>query len=33
VRIELQAGSTRVDLHWPIANPRELAAWLREVGR
>ena len=33
VRIELQAGSTRVELHWPVANGRELAAWLREVGR
>ena len=33
VRIELHAGSTRVELHWPLANARELAAWLREVGR
>ena len=33
VRIELQAGSTRVELHWPVANARELDAWLREVGR
>ena len=33
VRIELQAGSTIVELHWPVANARELAAWLREVGR
>lgn len=33
VRIELQAGSARVELHWPVANARELAAWLREVGR
>jgi len=33
VRIELQAGSTRVELHWPVANAREPAAWLREVGR
>ena len=33
VRIELQAGSTRVELHWPVANARDLAAWLREVGR
>ena len=32
VRIELHAGSTRVELHWPVANTRELAAWLREVG-
>ena len=33
VRIELQAGSTRVELHWPVANARELGVWLREVGR
>ncbi|MBK8528032.1 MAG: hypothetical protein IPL57_13445 [Rubrivivax sp.] len=33
VRIEVQAGSARVELHWPIANARELAVWLREVGR
>jgi len=33
VRIELHAGSTRVELHWPVANAQELAGWLREVGR
>ena len=33
VRIELQAGATRVELHWPVVHTRELAAWLREVGR
>lgn len=33
VRIEVQAGSTRLELHWPMANGRELADWLREVGR
>ena len=33
VRIELHAGTTRVELHWPVVNLRELAAWLREVGR
>jgi hypothetical protein len=33
VRIELHAGSTRVELHWPVVHTRELAAWLREVGR
>jgi hypothetical protein len=33
VRIELHTGSTRVELHWPVANARELATWLREVGR
>lgn len=33
VRIELHAGTTRIELHWPVANARDLAAWLREVGR
>ena len=33
VRIELCAGSTRMELHGPVANARELAAWLREVSR
>ena len=33
VRIELQAGSMRVEMHWPVENARDLAAWLREVGR
>ena len=33
VRVEMQAGSSRIELHWPVANGRELAAWLREVGR
>lgn len=33
VRIEVQAGASRVELHWPLAHTRELAAWLREVGR
>lgn len=33
VRIDMHAGSTRVELHWPVANARELAAWLREVSR
>ena len=33
VRIELHSGSTRVELYWPVANARELATWLREVGR
>ena len=32
VRIEVLAGATRVELHWPLAHTRELAAWLREVG-
>jgi hypothetical protein len=33
VRIELNAGSTRLELHWPLANTRELAALLCELGR
>jgi hypothetical protein len=33
VRIEVQAGAARMELHWPLAHTRELAAWLREVGR
>lgn len=33
VRVEVQAGSTHVALYWPVASARELAAWLREVGR
>jgi hypothetical protein len=33
VRIEMHAGSAHVELHWPVGNAHELAAWLREVGR
>ncbi len=33
VRIELQAGPTAVALHWPTTHTRELAMWLRELGR
>jgi hypothetical protein len=33
VRLELRAGATRVELHWPLAHTRELAACLRELGR
>ena len=33
VRIELNAQGTRLDLHWPVAHMRELAALLRELGR
>lgn len=33
VRLELNAGGTRLDLHWPLAHARELAALLRELGR
>lgn len=33
VRIELKAGATRLELHWPMAHTRELAALLLELGR
>ena len=33
VRVELNAGSVRLQLHWPLAHTRELAALLREIGR
>lgn len=33
VRIELSAGTARVELHWPLAHTRELAALLCELGR
>ena len=33
VRLELSAGGARLDLHWPLAHTRELAALLRELGR
>ena len=33
VRVELNAGGARLDLHWPLAHTRELAALLREFGR
>jgi len=33
VRVELSAGGARLELHWPLAHTRELAALLRELGR
>jgi len=33
VRIELQAGTTAVTVHWPTAHTRELAAWLQAMAR
>ena len=33
VRIEVGAGATRIELHWPLTHCRELATWLREVSR
>lgn len=33
VRVEIQSGQIRVQLHWPLGHARELAALVREVGR
>ncbi len=33
IRVELNAGSSKLELHWPLAHTRELAALLRELGR
>lgn len=33
VRVELNAGAARLELHWPLTHTRELAALLRELGR
>ena len=33
VRLELNAGGARIDLHWPLAHTRELAALVRELSR
>jgi len=33
VRVELSAGSARLELHWPLAHTRELAALLREFSQ
>ena len=33
VRIELNSGVARLEVHWPLAHARELAALLRELGR
>jgi hypothetical protein len=33
VRIELNAGAARLELHWPLAHTRELAMLLREIGQ
>ena len=33
VRVELNAGGARLDLHWPLAHTRELATLLREFSR
>ena len=33
VRVALNAGIARLELHWPLAHTRELAALLREFSR
>jgi hypothetical protein len=33
IKIELSVGATAMTLHWPTSQSRELAAWLRELGR
>jgi hypothetical protein len=33
VRVELNAGAARLELHWPLAHTRELATLLRELSR
>ena len=33
LRLELNAGGARIDLHWPLAHTRELAALVRELAR
>ena len=33
VRIEMSSGGTRLDLHWPLAHTRELAALVRELSQ
>lgn len=33
IRVELTAGAARLELHWPVAHTRELAALVRELGR
>ena len=33
IRVQMTCGSTRLDLHWPLAHSCELAALVRELGR
>ncbi len=33
VRVEFNAAGARLDVHWPLAHARELAALLRELSR
>ena len=33
IRVELNAGAVKLELHWPLAHTRELATLLLELGR
>ena len=33
VKVEVPGAGGTVILHWPLSHPRELATWLRELGR
>ena len=33
VRVDVNAGAARLELHWPLAHARELAVLLRELSR
>ena len=33
VRVEVNSGGARFELHWPLAHTRELATLVRELGR
>ena len=33
VRVNVSAGTAQLELHWPLAHTRELAAWVHELGR
>lgn len=33
VHIAVNSGAARLDLHWPLAHTRELAALVRDLGR
>lgn len=33
IRVQVNSGAARIDLHWPLAHTRELAALVRELSR
>jgi hypothetical protein len=33
IRVELSAGSSRVEIHWPVSHARDLAAFVRGLGQ